>query len=82
MGYIAHSSIPDAIAPIPIASLPFITTMGRSLGSGGMSMRKSRCSLAQAYPSRTRSTLLWYTASDFLRKVWAIWSSMRDRSRS
>ena len=48
MGYIEHSSMPDAMAPMATAWLPFITTIGLSGFSMGISMRKSRCFSAQS----------------------------------
>ena len=41
MGYIAHNSIPDAMAPTANAWLPFITTRGVSGFSIGPSTRNS-----------------------------------------
>jgi hypothetical protein len=67
---------------MPSASLPFITTIGRSVGIAGTSMRRSRCSSAHRYPSSRSATLVAYTSSDFFRKAYAICSRTRSRSRA
>ncbi len=51
MGYIAQSCIPAAIAPMPMASLPFITTIGTSDFTVGTSIRKSQLFRAHVYPN-------------------------------
>ena len=47
MGYMAQSSMPAAMAPSAMASLPFITTSCLAAGCVGISTRKSMLSSAQ-----------------------------------
>ena len=82
MGYMEQSSSPAAVAPIPMASFPFITTIGRSEGIVGISTRKSRFSPAQLWPNSRSATFFSYTSSDFFLNTKAIWSRMSARSRS
>src|SRR3989304_5377261 len=68
MGYMAQTSMPEAMIPSARAVLPLMATWTSVRGAAGISNRKSRFWRAQAYPASRSSVLRRATPSLFLRE--------------